>query len=123
MPLSKDKNKERMRAIRATQVQPNGLMKPQKPERQYLQPDSDSVLSKLETVQPKALDLKIPGLIMDGNKIISVQPSATETPVRPPIYDPKRHVAGDLVRKWVNGAWLELVVPELDGEGNVLEAF
>ncbi len=37
--------------------------------------------------------------------------------VRPPIYDAKIDVAGDLVRKWVNGAWITLVVPELDGEG------
>ena len=55
---------------------------------------------------------------MIDRAVVEAEPVTSTPIIRPPIYDPKKHVQGDLVRKWVNGAWQELIVPELDGDNN-----
>ena len=75
MSLSKKRNKERMRLLRATGVQPKGIqtldnnIKPAQPElyssHKPVQPKS-LVKSNLSDVKPK---LNIKGLTMEGNKI------------------------------------------------------
>lgn len=75
--------------------------------------DHDSVNQPVNTTKQEKLS-SLRKLVSD---VVTSSEPVRSTPI-PPTYNPKKHVAGDLVRKWVNGAWLELVVPELDGEGN-----
>lgn len=98
MPLSKKRNKERMRQSRATYVQPNSPV--------VVQPNP------LDAVQPK---LEAVGLKLDGNVVsLAGQPSVKRTTL-PPIYDYNIHKPGDRVRVWQGNQLVEAVVP--DGSG------
>ena len=118
MPLSKKKNRDRMRAIRATQVQPN----PVQPSNRSVQPVSvaQGSTTKLQAVMPKLQEV---GLKMDGNRIQGALQSTTspvETQINTivPRYDKRVHKEGDTVLMRTSAGWTETVVPELDGEGN-----
>ena len=39
-----------------------------------------------------------------------------------PFYNKELHHAGDVVKQWVNGQLITMVVPETDADGNVLES-
>ncbi len=101
MPLSKARDRERKRMARS--VQPN------------------SNLTAPVLVQPKPI--VIPGLLMDGNKIVGVghrpvvQPTSNLTD-DVPLYDPSRHRPGDKVRIRDFAGRLKVVtIPDLDGAG------
>jgi hypothetical protein len=95
MPLSKERNKERMRKFRATSVQPNA----EKP------------------VQPKLVQrLVAAGLRIEGNKISLGSKQAVAQPDLP-IYNPTIHRPGDKVLVKVGGRLVPMIVPVLDGDG------
>jgi len=77
--------------------------------------------SRLESkdVQPKVI---LPGLVIEGNKIIGVQPKSnlnTEERVNIPIYNPAIHRPGDRVRikSQYSKRLIEIVIPEMDAGG------
>ena len=53
--------------------------------------------------------LEIPGLKIEGNKIVGVQPKLDI-----PRYNPKVHKEGDRVLRFFNNKWVEVTVPEID---------
>ncbi len=136
MPLSKKRDRERKRKSNLTGLESNSdsnLIQPKKDyQREYMRKWRsnrndvrplvvlDPVRPQLDPKQEKLTELR---KLIDVGKGKVVSPWDTEVIHRPPIYDPKKHVKGDLVRKWVNGAWQEVVVPELDELGNVLEEY
>ena len=80
--------------------------------------------NEVVTLAPKessSVMLEIKSVNKPRPEPVSSPSEATVIKRRPPVYNPRVHKEGDLVRKWVNGAWLELTVPELDEVGNVLE--
>ena len=89
MPLSKAKQAEYMRNKRLKGVIPKSI---------------NSVIPKIE------------GLILDGHKILGVAKTELVQPI--PIYNPRIHKLGDVVRKWVKGRYVEVTVPEIDADGN-----
>ncbi len=66
----------------------------------------------VEAVQPKtdALQSKSSGIKTESNS-------------RLPLYNPKTSKPGDLVRKWIGGRYVEVVVKEVDGEGNEIPEY
>ncbi len=118
MPLSKKRNKDRMRATRsaleahgATQVQPK-----------VVQPIEDAInrgvvlnpCIEIETISPKILSAV--GLVQS-----SVQPDdiEIEEEVKPkvPLYNPQIHRAGDRVMVQKGKRLIETIIPELDADG------
>ena len=76
--------------------------------------------SNLNPVQPTR---SIKGLIMEGNRIIGVQPkvpSPSEGEVNIPLYNPAIHRLGDrvLIKPPYGKKLIETVIPEIDAEGN-----
>ena len=63
----------------------------------------------------------IPGLTMEGNRIVGVQSRPETFPV--PIYNPSKHKAGDRVMVRQGNRWIEMVLPELDKDGNAIPEF
>ncbi len=95
MPLSKAKNRQRMKESRATCVQPN----------------------LVEPVQPKlnALRELVKNIEAGGHALVqpNVQPNYT------PWYNPRVHKQGDRVRMRDRTGQVQIVtVPELDADGN-----
>ena len=63
-------------------------------------------------LQPK---LNIPGLKIEGNKIIGVELQPKVEVLQPiPRYNPKVHKEGDKVLRFFNNKWVEVTVPEID---------
>jgi len=94
MPLSKARNKERMRRLRGAIVQPSShivqpkLVVPEKP------------------VQPNIEDrLRDAGLVLEGNKIVE----------KLPLYSRSVHKPGDRVLVSRYGKLIESTVPDADG--------
>lgn len=102
MPLSKKQNRERMKASRATCVQPN----PVHPVRPDVQP-------KPETV----------GLKMDGHRIVGLIKAVKEVKSDIPIYDPSIHKPGDrvLIKSPYSKKMQEIVIPSVDADGHSYE--
>ena len=121
MPLSRKRNRERMRVLRATYVQPvhHGVVQPKLPfyaeEAQmcatYVQPNT----VHHGVVQPK---LRAQGLKMEGNRIVGVSKGVPLD--RVPLYNPAIHRPGDRVRVQRGRRVIETVIPEIDGEGNAI---
>ncbi len=136
MPLSKKRDRERKRQSNVTGLESNSNSNLIQPRESYpitlkVQNVSKPGPKPIDTKQEKPFDstqdkltelrklIERPAMMMpEADKVES---TITVSSSRPPIYNPKKHKEGDLVRKWVNGAWLTLVVPELDEMGNVLE--
>jgi len=98
MPLSKARNRERMRQTR-------------------VQPKSD-VKAKLAKA----------GLKLDGKRILGALQSTrslleSESNTVAPLYNPRLHKSGDIVRKWVGGRYIEVEIKEVDGEGNEVPGY
>ncbi|KKL63820.1 hypothetical protein LCGC14_2171250 [marine sediment metagenome] len=113
MPLSKAKQAEYMKDYRK-RIRYNVIPKESAP----VIPSTPAVIPKPSSVIPK---LSIPGLKMEDNKIIGVQPKTNLNTPAPlaPWYDRRIHKTGDLVRMQAgNGKTIEITVPELDADGN-----
>lgn len=118
MPLSKRKNKERMRQSRATQVQPKPVHLVQPKSKENVQPNdvtSPSVVQPNTTKQEKLTMLRA---IISNPEAPQSTASLVEPPPssRPPLYNKRIHKQGDKVR--MPGSNIEVTVPELDGDGN-----
>jgi len=101
MPLSKKRDKARKRIERALDiVQPN---------------------SNLNPVQPTG---SIPGLIMEGNKIVGIEAKQVAQ-VEPglPIYNPAIHKPGARVLMKTPRGLVGVIVPEIDAEGNAIPGY
>ncbi len=83
--------------------------------------DASSEVVTLAPRESSSVMLEIKSVNKPGPEPVSNSSETTVIKRRPPVYNPRVHKEGDLVRKWVNGAWLTLVVPEMDELGNVLE--
>ena len=60
----------------------------------------------------------IPGLTMEGNRIVGVQPKPSVQPkTLTPLYNPSIHKVGDKVLIRHRGRLVETVIPELDADG------
>ena len=114
MPLSKARMRDRKRLDR--NVKPTSNLTPYT----TVKPNLDIEINPIVNVKPKV----IPGLRMEGNKIVGVKPVSNliEEVVKPsvPIYNPSLHRAGDLVRVQKGRRLIEMVIPEIDGDGNVV---
>ena len=101
MPQSKEKHRERMREVmRKKRLQP-------KPSAGVVE-----LGSNIKKLQPK---LNIPGLKIEGNKIIGVELQPKVEVLQPiPRYNPKVHKEGDRVLRFFNNKWVEVTVPEID---------
>lgn len=97
MPLSKKRNRERMRKVRATCVQPK------------------SVHQKNIPVQPNQEVLKQLRELMQSKSSPDIQQRGA-TPLWPK-YDPAIHKPGDTVLVQRGKRWLPYLIPELDGGG------
>ena len=64
--------------------------------------------------QPKVV---IAGLQIEGNRIIGIEPKFQPSY---PIYNPVIHKAGDWVLVFGGKHLVEVIVPELDADGNVI---
>lgn len=97
MPLSKARDRERKRLAK---FQPN------------------SNLTVRPTFQPISPVQPIPGLIMQGNRIVGLK--REEQPSRIPLYDSTKHRAGDrvLIQSPYSKRLIETTIPELDADGN-----
>ncbi len=67
--------------------------------------------------------VKIPGLIMDGNKIVGIVHNAATTMANPPLeplplYDPTIHKPGDKVRVFRGDRFINITVLEIDADGH-----
>ena len=64
--------------------------------------------------------LKVAGLTMEGNRIIAVKKALPD--VKIPLYNPAVHRAGDrvLVKPPYSKRLIEMVIPELDADGNAM---
>jgi len=99
MPLSKAKNRERMRLARLVQPKPVHLVQP-----------NESQIEGPKAVQPRVLDL---GVVQPNEtKLASVQPI--------PIYNPSIHRAGDTVMVQRGKRLIQTTIPELDADGQVV---
>jgi len=79
------------------------------------QSKSKGIKKKSNTVAPSRLDVARQAL----KEAEGVLP---DTPVLPPFYNPRVHKQGDLVRmRSGSGKYIEVTVPELDVDGNVME--
>ena len=98
MPLSKKRNKERMKAIRATCVQP----KPVHPDSGAVQPNKPSLDDMRQLI--KGIEAKP-----------TVQPACNL-----PLYNPDIHKPGDrvMVKPTYGKKLIEMVIPELDAYGH-----
>ncbi len=96
MPLSKKKNRDRMRVVRATCVQPK--------TKEVVQPNEPLVVS--------------PSVQRDGKASSAVQPDI-------PLYNPSIHRAGDrvLIKPTYGKKLVEVVIPELDAGGNPIPGY
>lgn len=105
MPLSRERNRERMRQARATCVQPKTPT--------VVQPSTPTA----KLVQPKlAQRLAAAGLTVNGNKVsIGTKPGSVQPNV--PVYNPSVHKPGDRVLVRSGSRLVEAVVPRLDADG------
>lgn len=65
----------------------------------------------------------IPGLIIEGNRIVGSTRHTTlpvEAKEEAPIYNPAVHKPGDIVRVLRNGAYITMTVPEMDDDGHAI---
>ena len=102
MPLSRKRDKARKRIERALDVvQPN---------------------SNLNPVQPTG---SIPGLKMEGNKIVGIEAKQVgQTKPNIPLYSPYEHYeSGDRVLVQRGKRMVETVIPEVDAEGNAIPGY
>lgn len=77
-----------------------------------------SVIPKLANVViPNRVIKPIPGLVIQGNRIVSIK--RKERPSLP-LYDPTKHKAGDrvLVQSPYSKRLIETTIPELDADGH-----
>lgn len=91
MPLSKAKNRERMRELRLHNKQSTGCVQP-----------------------------KIQGLVLKGNRIIGIsKPVQPSVQPKVPLYNPAIHKAGDTVMMMLSKTRPRIIkIPEIDAEGN-----
>ena len=105
MPLSKKRDKARKRIERALGA---------------VQPDSN--LNLVQPTTPKREKIaELQGLI--GALQSKSSPLEEELRNNIPVYNPRVHKAGDEVRKFVNGRWKEVIVPQLDAENNTVPEY
>lgn len=73
-------------------------------------------------VRPKSKIIPIPGLIMEGNRIVGIEkPSTVPQSTSLPIYNPfTRYKPGTHVLVKQGSQMVEMPVPELDAEGNII---
>ena len=62
----------------------------------------------------------IQGLIMEGNKILGVQPKSNPKEEGIPLYNPQIHRPGDkvMIKSPYSKKLIETTIPELDADGN-----
>ena len=100
MPLSKKRNRERMREKRATQVQPKAV--------QPDEPTLETKLSKAGLKVGKGGKLDLTGL--------TTRPLKEDVNGNVPMYDRTVHVPGDKVMVKRAGRLIETTVPDADGQ-------
>ncbi len=87
------------------------------------QPCNKAMMSNApSTDRPTGVPL-IPGLVVEGNKIIGVAPKAAATMANPPLdplplYNPMVHKPGDKVMVYQEKRLVSVVVPEVDADGH-----
>ncbi len=104
MPLSKKKDKARKRLERAIEV---------------VQPKSNLLTVQPDTLKQEKLTM-LREIIANPDALKSKSsPLKSLSSSRVPLYNPRIHKQGDVVRMRAgNGKLIEIVVPELDAEGN-----
>ena len=131
MPLSKKKNRDRMRVSRATQVQPK-VVQPTSLEEEALDPINNPsqffpvqpTAPVCNLVQPKRHDIKAKlekaGLTLDGNSILDAVQSRPVKEESLPRYNPAIHRPGDTVLVLRGKRWLPYLIPEVDASGQAI---
>ncbi len=102
MPLSKKRNKERMRLLRDN-----------------VQPACN--LNTPQNVQPNEVDNKSQRLALAREVLKNVQ--SANTLMELPIYNPTLHRSGDKVRIFQFGKWRAITIPELDKDGYPIPSY
>jgi len=114
MPLSKAKQAKYMQEYRKRlkSVIPN---ENERMARQMLPVQMEAFAIANKPVIPK---LEAVGLKLNGNKILSKQLDADI-----PLYNPMKHRVGDRVLVQKGKRFIEIVIPELDDEGNPIPEY